>query len=164
MSESPLSLDHLCAVFLSRVHRGRFRLLAVHADLKVLVGRSTGAVVLSWVLTLHCRWTTAAKGTTVFCSERGPNGGLDGGSGGLTPGESGSSSQMAKNPPVTPRWDSNVGNHSLLGSFCCSLLNHEVSHKHILWQALAAVWTIRRFPCQFLKLLLLLCHLISSEI
>lgn len=131
MSESLLSLDHLCAVFLSRAHRERFRLLAVHADLKLLVGQSTGAVVLSWVLTLHCRWTTAAKGTTVFYRERGHNGGLDGGSGGLTPRESGSSSQMAKNPPVTPRWESNDGNHSLLCRFCC-ILTWSQSQTHTL--------------------------------
>lgn len=105
LSVSPISLDYLGAAFLSHAHIVRFRLLAARADSKLVAERSTLAAVLSWVPTLYCRWTTAAKETTVFCRERARNGGLDGGSGGLTPGESGNSSQTAKNPAVTPRWE-----------------------------------------------------------
>lgn len=81
----------------------RVSVLAVPTDLEVVAADPVEAAILRRVLTLYYRWTTAARGTTVFCRERDHNEGPDGVSGGSTPRESGNSSQTAKNPPVTTR-------------------------------------------------------------
>lgn len=156
LSASPISLDYLCAAFLSHAHIVRLGLLAAHTDPKLVTEQSTGVAVLSLVSTLYCRLTTAAKETTVFYRERARNGGLDGGSGGLTPGESGKSSQTAKNPSVTPRWEWHDDKDYTLQLNKCGAVfaasvfinhsEHEVIYKHKqLWHVLAAVCSFYSF-------------------